>query len=571
MRSLWISVSTILLFSASTAVWATTYYVDSNSPCRSGCDGRSPAKAWNSPKLAEKASLATGSDVCLMSGSVFQDTQFYIKWGGTAAKRATVATCYQDAGRAYWWWEGPRARRTEKAELNGTFDDRCIGVGYYSCRPDSGYRVPGLVTQGLIQLTTSYVTLRAIKLHDSAGRGVYMLGKAPTANHLIELEMENMYDSLFFHTGGAPSTRHIVRNNTFRNSGYRYSHAWKKPSGALGGSCFQLSRGTRADKNRPSNNIYEGNVLGNCSGEVAFGDSSHDIIRGNIFYNTRNTGIYLDNQAHSVVEWNITYLAKDECDVYAGNGPCKKSDGRSAQGGARFQIEDYPGGCSSVGACWDTRDSEDNVVRNNLYVWGEEGWGVGMERIANQANRQFIGKYYLHNTTYMATLMAWKDGVNASMQLQPGMEVKNNVFVAAPTASKAKCRGGKDRPDYRANAWSDPLSQVDPDCKASGDEYGVKVNFRSPDSAGPPTVANQPSLDDYEIRAGGAGYRSAENLTSEVIPEIAANCSDFPQLGDLDPRYGPVVTWKPSCSNWRKKAYYDQNGQFRGAISNKGF
>ena len=26
------------------------YYIDSNSPCRSGCDGKSPARAWESPE-----------------------------------------------------------------------------------------------------------------------------------------------------------------------------------------------------------------------------------------------------------------------------------------------------------------------------------------------------------------------------------------------------------------------------------------------------------------------------------------------------------------------------------------
>ncbi len=546
------------------------YYIDSNSPCRSGCDGKSPARAWDSPKDAEQARIPNGADICLMDGSVFHDTDFSINWNGSARDRVNVGTCYTAGSSTYWWWEGPRARQTQKAELNGTFDEACKNMGYYACAPHRGHQVPNSQWAGLVNVGGSFVTLRAFKVHDSAARGIFFSGAGQTQNHIIEMDVNHLYDSNFFHLGTAPSTRHIVRNNEFTNAGYRYSGAFM-PRQSIGGTCFQFARGTHADRTRPAHGIFEGNIVGNCSGEAGFLDSSHNIIRGNIFYNTRNTGIYLDNVAHSVVEWNITYLASDQCDIYSARGNCGPlGNGTSAQGGARWQIEDYPAGCRSVTACAKgTTNSEDNVVRHNLYVWGEDGWGASMERYADAGNRLRMGKYYLHNTTHMATLRAFSDGNTPRQQLQLDNEVINNVLLGANSGAKSKCRGGGDRPHYEANVWSEVPGSIDRDCKGKNDEYGGNVKFRSAHPR-PPRVSDRPTFADYEIISGN-GDRSARNITNEVIPEISGNCSEFPQLKDLDPRFAPEINWKPSCSNWRKKAYYDYRGRFRGGVSDKGF
>lgn len=553
------------------------YFIDS--AASDGGDGLSLATAWN--ELSDIGTLPTGSDVCFLGGSVFENETLTVNWSGTAEDRAIIGTCYEGAGPSgtgtWWGWHGPFPELVIRAEVNGSFDDACIAAGETSCK--SGPQVPsGGNSDGLVTINGDYVTLRKFNIHDSAARGININAPDNVQSkhvHLIELNMDNMYGSNFFNFQDG-SVRAIIRNNTFTDAGYRWSNWWSDSGGGIGGNCFILGRGSHYQADGSAYAIIEGNMLLNCSGEgLTPLQTSNSIIRGNYILNVRNVGIYLDVTANNVVEWNIVSLLDDNCDIYSQNSAnCLSGSGQSAQGQNSWVLEGYPPGCDGTTTlCAETYDGGGNIVRHNLIVWGEEGWGGGMENGPRDEDNDVVGGDFINNTIYKTTLLrTWSERFSTLQQLDPGQQVTNNVFVESETGTppNPRCFSAADSPTYSDNVWEVTQANLDNDCEGAGDEYGSEPTFASPDTSGPPTFANRPTLDDYVITSG-AGNSTGTDLSADPLADISSDCvTTYPQFYDLNPTGGQIVNWLPTCANWRMKAYYDKDGNARGATPDKG-
>lgn len=479
-----------------------------------------------------------------------------------------------------------------RPEINGTFDQTCIDNLYPTCDPRSGSPVPSGESQGLVQLAGSHQHLIGWRVMDSAARGIFFASGSTgttgkTGNRIIDVYMENVWNSNTLHLGWEHDYW-IIRDSTFLDAGYRYSYPWytsaagcyNNPDGGfqcIGGG-FSQFRGSHEDQaSGPSYGIFEGNTVCNNSGELGFFELSHAIIRGNLFCNIRNTGLYLDNAAKMIAEWNVLYSASDHCDIERSSaaGCATFSNGDAVMNSGRLQIEDHPGGCSTVAECTDTEDSEDNVVRNNLAVFASGFMGGGMESVARDVADLEVGRWIIANTVYRAGFSGWDEGTqgNGGVDWQSTSVVANNVHGGDPNVTgEGDSRCGPQLTAagaYSYNVWTETQAELDDNCEGDGDEYGSEPTFASA-ATSLSAWDSPPSFADYVI-TGGNGNNSALDLTGSTIEWLSSDCSELPQLSDLDPSGGPVITWTPTCEHFRKLQYYDYQGNARGATSDKGF
>ena len=148
-------------FSAAVAAAGPVYYVSNIGDDAN--NGRSPEQAWRTINKVNSSVNATGADVYLRAGDVWDDRVLTVDWSGTAEDPAIVGAYHFDGGQLRH-----DAGELRKPEINGTLESACRRAK--NCAMQSSRAVPTSTYRGLIHLAARHVTIQNLRLRDSAGQ-----------------------------------------------------------------------------------------------------------------------------------------------------------------------------------------------------------------------------------------------------------------------------------------------------------------------------------------------------------------------------------------------------------------
>lgn len=301
------------------------YFVDSSAGVDPGdCSGGTVSNPWKTLSKATACVSATGADVWLKTGSVFEDVRFLINWKGTATDFATVG-CYKVSGGV-----GFRCDDTDpKPEINGTFDEACrqtidpssnTGKG---CHAFGGYTstvtgaVPPGIDDALVYLPSSqgavYVWVENIHIKDSAGRG---FGTGRDNRYVAFVDSVIDYSGGFAFVGEQNTKDILVKGSTFRWAAW-CSMWWRRgtaepetPTPCQNNYPNTLRLSTNTVSNGLSYAILEDNDMYESYGDgYSINGGQGVIMRGNRIRSVRQPAFLMDHARQYVVESNIVWDA----------------------------------------------------------------------------------------------------------------------------------------------------------------------------------------------------------------------------------------------------------------------
>ena len=504
----------LVLIYASAAIAAGPVYFVSNAGSDSN-NGLTPNTPWKTVNKVNATVRQQGADVYFRAGDVWNNQQLRINWSGTATDPVVVGAYHMVNGKLVY---GNGTLR--KPEINGTFKAACRTTK--SCAIDSSRAVPTSSWQGLVVINGDNVTVRNLRLRDSAGAAVTFSPSTVQRNIVIENnEMAHWAKAII----NAKRVQHIViRGNVAREGNYCDLH---KYPGCTGG---WWAAGIYINDSSPAHALLENNEVTQNYGEgLSCLRSSHVIIRGNRSGNNRSTLFYLDNCSDSVVEQNIGWSDPTKKYHWTGTG----------QEGVALVVEDYKDATA--------RNSVNNIIRNNMIAGMGACIRVDMDSGAKSRGRLVGAK--IHGNTCMGTrghaLLNFLSDANVRL-----LEVSNNIFHSENT-TKNPCRNNSPNSvAMRNNNWSKTPESAS--CRGRGDVVGnPRVN-----GSGWATKSfnNQPKISDFQLRSDSPARRAGVNLGTRLSwadqllakPFVRSPCAVFDN-NDLSNDYRCVK--RPSTPN----------------------
>ncbi len=475
------------------SVLAATYYVKPGGS--DSADGKSHATAWKTIGKVNSHSFKTGDDVYFLAGGSWKLEKLQIDWSGTATNRVIVGAYFMNNSGN----ETPGVPSgTGKPRIIGSYTGKCPGTVVGSCI-DVKSAVPSGVWTGLVGISGNYVTLRNMRVQNSAGRGIVVNNDYSYAI----LENNEVYytaaNSTIFNRG---SSHNIFRNNdtSYCAMGWRHGD-WKKIA----------KHWPTCNSAVTSNyNIFEGNYVHESYGEgiVMLKDAQYNIIRDNKIVAVRSANIYLDNSSNNIVENNIMVGDRDGEFTHG-----KAADGHKYGGGLTIRVEGYN----------NATDAVNNIVRNNLLV---RSGGIVMSIFENAKvqGRKVGGKIF--NNTLIETRKYL--ALNEGSEFYGPTEIANNIFFGAPLADGA-CTITPTGINVHHNHWSHV--QKNAKCNdGSGDIVGnPKLSRTDWKAVG---VGKIPKPNDFKPKADSSVIGQASKQTAQVFTKgfshsvnLTGNCT----------------------------------------------
>jgi hypothetical protein len=488
-----IIVGLLVFFSAAAATAGPTYYVSNAG--NDSADGLSPKTAWKTVNKVNSTVRTTSANVYFRAGDVWHDQQLRINWAGTATDPAIIDAYHLVDGRAV---TGPGKLR--KPEINGTFEATCRAAK--NCQLHNSRAVPSSMWHGLVVVGADNVTVRNLRLRDSAGAGITFREGSSYRNILIENN-----DLAHWARGLIRANRVsqlVIRGNVADQGNYCHRDKYSQCPGP------GWPAGIVVVDSKPAHALLENNTVTRNFGEgLSCLRSSHVIIRGNRAGNSRSSLYYLDNCNDSVVESNIAWADPTKRWHWTGKG----------QEGIAMAAEDYPKSST-------TGNTVNNIIRNNLIAGLGACFRIGMDERSRAAGVKIGGKIY-GNTCMGIQGFAFLNRLS-DLNVER-LIVSNNIFHST-NGSNGPCRNDATVVTMRSNLWN---TKPDASCRGSGDVVGdPKVQ-----GSGWATKSfdNPPRVADFQLRSGsvaqGRGVSltaSAANLAKMVAaPLVAVPCRRF--------------------------------------------
>jgi hypothetical protein len=499
-----------------TAAVAATYYVDS----ASGDDantGLSPATAWKSINKVNRTSFAVGDDVMLRSGSVFENQALQVDWSGTESNWVNI-DCYTVNSS-----NQPVACSTShpRPQLNGTLEAHCAPNN--TCLHNRAGAVPSSQYDGLVVVSSSYVSVKNLSLRDSAGTGVVFASEASNPRHHFILENVDVHTT--FQALVVIGTNHsngVVRNFHGQQYGlcelYRYAECtgpgW--PPGVI------VHDSKRAMILFENNLVHDGFGEGfNCL------RSSHVMFKGNRAGNVTSNPFYLDNCSNSLLERNISWGDTDG-----------KWGSANAFSSVDVTNEDYSasGSLSSI----------NNVIRNNLFT--STGTCINAGQYAGSLARgEMVGFHFYGNT---CVAMHFSNTTIDASSRPSQVLIQNNIFYSPSLKPGGSiCSAPRSTEiQFKNNLWASTPDDVD--CRGPGDITGDPklntpvANFRAMDRVKPPTPF------DFSILPGSLALAKG-SIVPDDDATFVSTFTQFKQqlVGDRCDVSSPGLPYDYHCSN----------------------
>ena len=412
-RHLFLTITLVMFFSLAVNAFAATYYVKPNG--NNTLDGRSDATAWKTIDKVNRYSFATGDDVYFKCGGTWVGTNLFVDWSGSDNDRVTIGAYYMDGA----------------SEAHGVSGNRPI--------IDGNDTVPTDKYNGLITIEKrEYITVENIHLKRSAGYGVWNYQSDNTLIDNIYIKRTYMQGVYFYWSN---------------NCTLQYSDA--SETCRYGNGSVVAFRGS-------SNIIIQYNTIHETSNEQIVMNSGREGINflysdnsaaiGNVIYDCKGMGIYLDHAQHATVKNNLIY--------YTGNKAYWR--GGMPSSGIVFTDEEKEG---------PNHLARDITVTNNLIA--NCGEGITLWSGINNDNDPALINVVIANNTIVEPYSP--KGTQRAIRLEASRRnsntiIKNNIFWQ----SAGQIAYVSADPDlvFSNNLWSMPKANVDNDAQGPGDVYG---------------------------------------------------------------------------------------------------
>ncbi len=467
----------------SPVAFAATYYLDSKSGSDAN-DGLSPARAWRTLSKASTKIKNAGDDVLLRSGSVFENQQLRVSWGGTPNNLANV-DCYKLDSRSNVVKCSVADR---KPEINGTFEPACAASR--RCLLDLAGAVPQKSQSGLVAVVSSYVAVRNLRLRDSAGNGLVVTSSEhKRLQHLIVEDVVTEHTARRAVLVGSHLSNGVVRRVHGSIFGLCAKYGYK--------ACPSWSGGIVVYGSNAAMILVEDNLVHDGFGEgINCLRSSHVVMRGNRVGSLHSNAYYMDNCSNSIVENNIAW-----------GDLANKWQSNRGFGGINVSTEEYKAATS--------RGAINNVIRNNL-VTGLGHCIMSAQWPATVRAGLKVG-YHAYGNTCVA-LLKRNLSINASVFNVDQILVQNNIFYS-PSATEGSCRTmANARIRFASNLWDGERGHEE--CTGPGDVVGNPQLSASLDQFARFDSRNQPQPHHFALQAGSPAFRGGERLDSGRLIDL---------------------------------------------------
>lgn len=469
-----ISVLFLLLLTAN--INAATYYVKNGGD--DSLAGTSNATAWET--IGKINSSVSGSEdkVYLLCNDSFALTRLYIDWAGTVSNQAVVGAYYMNGGTETVVTSGCPSGESKPEISGGYINSTTLGT------------VPSGFWDGLVQITTDYVTVENLRVVDSSGYGI--VAKSADYSIIQENEIEHISGS------GIGLDRNVneaqIINNTITRA------AWSNVDGinpwSTHPSCISIARANHVN--------IEGNTIieGYCEGINIWDNSNYVAARRNTIIGVKYIGGYVDNATNVVYEMNLVQ----------GYG-----DGTLPRTGIAF--------ASSVEGFYSTIISNDNIVfRNNLIANVNTCFYANVEAAARTASK--VSQFqFLDNTCVGSDDAVWLE--NADSNYAAGSEIANNIFWETANAA-AGCKSPTGSNITFLDNHLD-TTFTDTDCAGTGDQAGTPT-LNTTSTFLNYTSTYMPTVVDFGLDTGSTARTTGTVKSSTVFTFSAWNIED--QLTD---------------------------------------
>jgi hypothetical protein len=484
----------LLLYACAAAATAGPVYYVSSAGSDSN-NGLSPATAWKTVNKVNSSVRSTSANVYFRAGDVWHDQQLRINWAGTASDPVIIDAYHVVDGRVV---HGPGKLR--KPEINGTFEAACRAAK--NCQLQNSRAVPSSTWHGLVVIGGNNVTVRNLRLRDSAGAAITFQEGSSYRNILIENN-----DIAHWARGLIRANRVsqlVIRGNTAHEGNYCDRDDYSQCSGP------GWAAGIVVVDSKPAHALLENNTVTRNFGEaLSCLRSSHVIIRGNRAGNSRSSLYYLDNCNDSVVESNIAWSDPTKRWHFTGRG----------QDGIAMVSEDYTKSST-------TGNTVNNIVRNNLIAGLGACFRIGMDKRAREAGLRVGGKIY-GNTCMGTQGFAFLN--NLPDRNIERLVVSNNIFHSS-NGTNGPCRNASSIIQMRSNLWNSAPSSS---CRGSGDVVGdPRVQGSGWSSK---SFDNPPRMADFQLKSGSIALSKGVSLTAKAAnianlvaaPLVSVPCRRF--------------------------------------------
>lgn len=280
--------------------WGATYYCDLDKTA----DGAGTlADPFRYAQVFNKSDWQTGDDLFFKAGSSYvltaDDQYFRARWSGTAQDPAVIGAYDPDTGNHEL---GSHPRPILDGTEQNTYVTQWNGLITLSGPQQAWDDDPCCVR---------YVTIRDIHLKNSGHSGI--VGNGPDY-----ITISNCYTEKTRASGIVITRGHhlLFENNTVEKAGWNQTAC---SGGIVVGSNDQCDWGSQGDPCPPEtfpayNNIIRNNIVfdSRCEGIGAYKMGRHTTIDGNIVYDCKNVGIYMDGRENDIViRDNVVYATPD--------------------------------------------------------------------------------------------------------------------------------------------------------------------------------------------------------------------------------------------------------------------
>ena len=475
-----LKLATFILLSISMVnTYAKDYYVKNNG--NDSANGTSDATAWKTLNKVNQFSFNVGDDIYFLAGNTWSNN-LTVDWNGTDINRTVIGSYYMNNGTETigvpYGMSKPTFKGTYPAIFNGA-------------NPvfESANAIPSGLYGGLIAVFANYVTVKNMRLTDSAG---YSAVLEKTYHHAI------FEDNEFI--GSANANLQFKKNS--------HDNIMRRNKSSL---CGLLKRDSPQLGTHPAcnsavgswNNLFEDNYITEVYGEglSSWGAySRNNIFKNNILSAIYSVGIYLSATKDNIVENNI--IIGDPSGIFDREGP----------------NTGYPGPAISM-ISERALDNANNIIRNNLIAGTQMCFEAGIWPKGLEAGKKVSGKFIGNTCVGVETaVIVWNDAIDTT-----GLEIANNIFFDYDRECSSASSGNL---NFHNNAWGDGIP-TDVDCRGAGDVTGnPNLNTTSNFRLFSPT--NMPTAKDFEPLPGSNTENSGAPMTSTIIA-----LADFPMSTHL--------------------------------------
>lgn len=544
----------------------TVYVVDSVNG-NDANNGLSVAAAWKTIAKVNNNVTASGSKVCLMDDSAWNE-RLVIDWGGASDDYGMVLACYVDTGDSNKLVEydtGTGTGRGARPRIGNDLNPTCIAAANCGGSP-TDYFAGKSVTSGYIasvEIESNYVEVAGLDVSYGAGIGIQAkgsgLGFPGSRHHIVVRDNKISYvgkQAISFLNGvqNFAILRNDVTNHSqcyieaVRNGVTTFStRATLCDGGAWGGAII-------ASRNAPAYGLIEDNDVHDVMGEgIGVGQgATRTIVRGNRVGNTHSTSIYTDMALENVIESNIIWGADTGgAGDYSGGAFGTPFGGEYA---ANVEKDDYSHNRCTI---WRNNIAVDGPAAFRLNVFNDAGaYAAGLD----------ITAYAYGNTNLSLNSYGWR-----MTRRVTEIESKSNIVYldaslgAAAAVSFQSVDAGYSF-DFDYSLWRTSPSNG-AGVGANDVTGGLVLATNDADWETVDYATNKPTVDDFRLQAGSAGIGAGDPaLETEALP-CSLSSASFGTFPFEHMAYPFAVDDGTKQTNWSKKLYYDFEGTARDATT----